>query len=141
MTNSLQTQIVFFFLKIEFIYYLLVISAHMFFSIIMITSLPDTLVKTKHWNQFAINIPSLASVLIYNNSASPMSLVCNLSYNITSFIGLSNNFLFPNNYGIPFLWTLLRNFHYSLGLTLSWLQLTSLPSRKFLFLFMTLSHL
>ena len=50
MTNSLQTQIVFFFLKIEFIYYLLVISAHMFFSIIMIISLLDTLVKTKHWN-------------------------------------------------------------------------------------------
>jgi len=34
----------------EFIYHLLVISAHAFSSTIMITSLLNILVKTKHWN-------------------------------------------------------------------------------------------
>ena len=41
-----------------------------------------------------------ASILIYNNSMSFISFVCNLSYNIISFTNLSNNFLSPNNYGI-----------------------------------------
>jgi len=57
-----------------------------------------------------MNTPGLASVLMYNNSASPVSLVCNPSHNITSPIDLSNNSLFLNNYGIPFLWTSSRNF-------------------------------
>ena len=50
MAGSLQTQMVYFFLTTEFMYYLLVTSAHVFSSIIMITSLPDILVKIKHWN-------------------------------------------------------------------------------------------
>ena len=50
-----------------------------------------------------MDIPGLASMLMYNNSASPISLVCNPSYNVTSPTDLSNNFLFPNNYGISFL--------------------------------------
>ena len=48
--SGLQTQIVFFSLMIEFMYYLLVISTHVFSSIIMTTSLLDIIVKTKHWN-------------------------------------------------------------------------------------------
>ena len=48
MARSLQIQIVFFSLTTEFMYYLLVISVHMSSSIIMITSLPDIMVKTKH---------------------------------------------------------------------------------------------
>jgi len=87
----------------------------------MITFLPDIIVKTKYWNQFIMDIPGSASILMYNNSASPMSLVYDLSYNIISPTDLSNNFLSPNNYGIPFLWTLSRNFHHPPGLTLSWL--------------------
>ena len=73
--GDLQIQIVFFFLTTESIYYLLVISVHGFSSIIMTTSLPDIMVKTKHWNQFAVDIPGLISVLIYNNSASPVLLI------------------------------------------------------------------
>ena len=46
MANGPWTPIVF--LITESMYYLLVISAHMFFNIIIITSLLDTLVKTKH---------------------------------------------------------------------------------------------
>ena len=84
----------------------------MFSSIIMITSSLDILVKTKYWNQSAMNIPGPASTLIYNNSASPISLVCDLSHNVTSPTNLSNNFLFPNDHGIPFIQTLLRNFCY-----------------------------
>jgi len=38
------------FLDNKFIYHLLVTSTHAFSSIIMITFLPDILVKTKHWN-------------------------------------------------------------------------------------------
>jgi len=45
-----------------------------------------------------MNIPGLAFVLMYNNSASPVSLVCDLSHNITSPTDLSNNFLFLNDY-------------------------------------------
>ena len=48
--NSLQTQTVFFSLTTEYIYHLLVISAYMFSSIIMITSLLDISVRTKYWN-------------------------------------------------------------------------------------------
>jgi len=59
-----------------------------------------------------------ASVLMYNNSASPVSLVCNPSHNIISPTDLSNNSLSLNNHGIPFLWTSLRNFHHLLDLTL-----------------------
>ena len=44
-------------------------------------------------------------MLIYKNSASPMSLVCNPSHNITNPTDPSNNFLSLNNHRIPFLWT------------------------------------
>ena len=84
-------------------YYLLVISTHAFSSIIMITSLLDILVKTKYWNYFTMDIPGLASMLMYNNSASPVLLIYNPSHNITSPTDLSNNSLFLNNHGIPFL--------------------------------------
>jgi len=50
MASGLQIQIVFSFLITEFMYYSLVISIHMSSSIIMITSLLDIMVKTKHWN-------------------------------------------------------------------------------------------
>ena len=133
MANGLRTQTVFFWTT-KSIYYLLVISAHVFSSIIMTTFLLDTLVKIKYWNQFVMGIPSLVSILIYNNSASFVSLTYNPSHNITSPIDFSNNFLFLNDYGIPFLWTSLRNFYHSLDLTLSWSQLTSLPNRQSLFL-------
>ena len=119
MAGSLQIQTVFFFLTTESIYYLLVTSIHMFSSIIIITSLPDIIVKTKHQNQFTADIPSLASILMYNNFASSVSLVCDPSYNITSPMNLSNNFLSLNDHEIPFLQTLLRNFYYPPGLTLS----------------------
>ena len=132
---------VYFSLTTEFMYYLLVTSTHMFSSTIMITSLPDILIKTKHWNQFIMDIPSSASVLIYNNSTSPVSLVYNSSYNITSTIDLSNNSLFLNDHGISFLQTLLRNFYHSPDLILSWSQSTSLLSRQFLSLSMISSHL
>ena len=128
------------FLTIEFIYYLLVISIHIFSSIIMITFLLDIIVKTKYQNQFTADISGLASMIIYNNSASSVSLIYNPSYNITSSIDLSNNSLFPNDYGILFLQTSLRNFHYPLDLTLSWSQLTGLLNRQSLSLFMTPSH-
>ena len=48
MAGGLQTQMVYSFSTTEFMYYLLVISAHVFSSTIMITSLLDILVKTKH---------------------------------------------------------------------------------------------
>jgi len=120
MASSLWTQIVYSFLTTEFMYHLLVIFTHVFSSTIMITSLLDILVKTKHWNQFAIDTSGPASMLMYNNSTSFISLVCDPSHNITSLIDFSNNSLFLNDYGIPFLWTSLRNFHYPLDLTLSW---------------------
>ena len=122
-------------------YYLLVISIHMFSSIIIITSLLDIIVKTKHWNYFSVNIPGLVSVLIYNNSTSPVSLVYDLSHNITSPTDLSNNFLSLNNHRILFLWTSSRNFCYSPGLILSQLQLTGSPGRQFLSLLTTPSCL
>ena len=50
MAGGSQTQMVYSFLTTEFIYHLLVTSAHVFSSTIMITSLLDILVKTKHWN-------------------------------------------------------------------------------------------
>jgi len=50
MTGGLQTQTAYSSSTTEFMYYLLVTSAHMFSSTIMITSLLDILVKTKHWN-------------------------------------------------------------------------------------------
>ena len=62
----------------------------------------------------------LASMLMYNNSASPVSLVCNPSHNVTSPMDLSNNSPSLNDHRIPFLWTSLRNFCYPPGLTLSW---------------------
>ena len=77
---------------------------------------------------------------MYNNSVSSMSLVCDLSHNITSSMVFSNNSLSPNDYETPFLWTLLRNFYHPLCLTLSWSQLTGLPSRQSLFLPMTPLH-
>ena len=122
-------------------YYLLVISAYAFSSIIMTISLLDILVKTKHWNQFATDISGPVSMLMYNNSTSPMSLVYNPSHNVTSPMNLSNNSLFLNNHRIPFLQTSLRNFCYPSSLILSWSQLTSLPSRQSLFLPMTSSCL
>ena len=48
MTSGLWTQTVYSFLTTEFIYYLLATSTHVFSSTIMITSLLDILVKTKH---------------------------------------------------------------------------------------------
>ena len=50
MAGSLRTQTVYSSSTTEFMYHLLVTSAHAFSSTIMITSLPDILVKTKHWN-------------------------------------------------------------------------------------------
>ena len=130
MAGGLQTQIVYFSLTTEFMYYLPVISAHTFSSTIMITFLPDILVKTKHWNQSTVDTPDLASVLTYNNSASPVSLVCDSNHNVTSLMDPSNNSPSLNDHGIPFLWTSLRNFHYPPGLTLSWSQSTGLSSRQ-----------
>ena len=129
MAGGLWTLTVFFSLTTESIYYLLVISIHIFSSIIMTTSLLDIIVKTKHQDQFTMDISSPAFMLMYNNSASLMLLVCNPSYNVTSPIDLSNSFLSLNNYGILFLWTSSRNFHHSLGLTLSWPQSTNSLSR------------
>ena len=137
MASSLQTQTVYSSSTTEFMYHLLVTSAHAFSSTIMITFLPDILVKTKHWNQSAIDTPGPASMLMYNNFASFMLLICNPSYNITSSMDLLNNSPFLNDHRTPFLWTSLRNFYHSLCLTLSWSQLTSLPSRQSLSLPMT----
>ena len=141
MAGGPQTQTVYSSSTTEFMYHLLVTSAHVFSSIIMITSLPDILVKTKHWNQSATDTPGPASVLMYNNSTSPVSLVCNPSHNITSPTDPSNNSLSLNDHGIPFLQTSSRNFHHPPDLTLSWSQLTSSPSRRSLSLPMTPSYL
>ena len=138
--SGLWTQTVYFFLTIEFIYHLLETSTHVFYSTIMITFLPDTLVKTKHQNQSTTDTPGLASMLMYNNSTSSVSLVCDLNHNVISPMDLSNNSPSLNNYGIPFLWTSSRNFHYSPGLTLSWSQLTGSLSRQSLSLPMTPSY-
>jgi len=54
----------------------------MFSSIIMIIFLLAILVRTKHWNLFAIDISGLAFILMYNNSASSVSLVCDLNYKL-----------------------------------------------------------
>ena len=118
MANGLQTPMVFSILMTESTYHLLAISTCMFSSIIIITFLLNILIRTKHWNQFTTDIPSLASILMYNNSASSMSLVCNLSHNITSLMDFSNNSLSLNDYRILFLQTSLRNSHYSLSLIL-----------------------
>ena len=115
-------------------YYLLVTFIYASSSIIIITSLSDIMIKTIHQNKFTIDILGLASILMYNNSASPVSLICNLSHNVISPIDISNNSLSLNNHEIPFLWTSLRNFCHPLNLTLSWSQLTGLPSRQSLFL-------
>ena len=48
--GGLWTQTVYSSSTTEFMYHLLITSAHVFSSIIMITSLPDILVKIKHWN-------------------------------------------------------------------------------------------
>jgi len=50
MAGGLRTQTVYFSSTTEFMYHLLVTSIHTFSSTIMITSLPDILVKKKHWN-------------------------------------------------------------------------------------------
>ena len=50
MASSLWTQTVYSSSTTEFMYHLLVTSTHAFSSTIMITSLQDILVKTKHWN-------------------------------------------------------------------------------------------
>ena len=50
MASGLWTQMIYSSSTIEFMYHLLVTSAHVFSMIIMITFLPDILVKTKHWN-------------------------------------------------------------------------------------------
>ena len=60
---------------------------------------------------------------MHNNSVSPVSLVCNPSYNVISPIDLSNNFLDLNDHGIPFLW-LFRDgelVERSIGLVTLWL--------------------
>ena len=129
MAGGLQAQTVYSSSTTEFMYYLLVTSTHAFSSTIMITSLPDILVKTKHWNQSAMDTPGPASMLTYNNSASPVSLVCDPSHNVTSPTDPSNNSPSLNDHGIPFLWTSSRNFCHPPGLTLSWSQSTGSPSR------------
>ena len=88
-----------------------------------------------------MDISGPASTLMYNNFASPMSLVCNPSHNITSPTDLSNNSLSSNDYEIPFLWTSSKNFCHLLSLTLSWSQSTSLPSRQYSSLPTTPSYL
>ena len=129
MASGLRTQTVYSYSTTEFMYHLLVTSTHMFSSTIMITSSLDILVKIKHQNQSAMDTSSPASMLMYNNSASPVSLVCNPSHNVTSPTDLSNNSPSLNDHGIPFLWTSSRNFHHLPGLTLSWSQSTGLLSR------------
>ena len=47
-----------------------------------------------------MDTPGPASMLMYNNSASPMSLVYDSSHNITSHTDLSNNSLFLNDHRI-----------------------------------------
>ena len=101
--NGLQTLIVFSILMTESIYHLLVISAYMFSSIIMITFLLATLVRTKHQNLFTTDIPGPVSMLVYNNSTSPTLFICDLNYNVTSLMDLLSNFLFLNNYVTLFL--------------------------------------
>ena len=131
MANSLWTPMVFSVLIVESMYYLLVISIHIFSSITTITFQLATSVKTKYQNSFIINIPGPAFILMYNNSTSPILLVCDLSYNVTSPIDLSNNSLSLNDYGIPFLQTSSRNSYHSLSLILFWLQSTgSLSSQS-----------
>ena len=103
--SSLRTQTVYFFLITEFMYYLLATFAHAFSNTIMITSLLDILVKIKHQNQSTTDTPGPASVPMYNNSVSSVSLVCDPSHSITSPMDLSNNFLFLNDHGCSFLWT------------------------------------
>ena len=70
-----------------------------------------------------------------------MSLIYDSSHNITSSMDPLNNFLFLNDYGIPFLQTSLENFYYFLGLILSWSQSTGSPNRQYSSLFMTPSYL
>ena len=77
-----------FVLVVEFIYYLLIIFTHEFSNMITIIFLLATLVRIKYWNLFVIAIPSLVSILIYNNSASLVSLVYNSNLNVTSPIDL-----------------------------------------------------
>ena len=103
MAGGLQTQTVYFSSTIEFMYHLLVTSTHVFSSTIMIISSPDILVKAKHWNQSTTNTSGPASMLMYNNSASPVSLVYDPNYNVTSSIDPSNNSLSLNDHEIPFL--------------------------------------
>ena len=50
-----------------------------------------------------MNIPGPDSVLIYNNSASFVLLICDPSYNVISPTDLLNNSPSLNNHGIPFL--------------------------------------
>ena len=88
-----------------------------------------------------MDIPGPASMLMYNNSTSPISLVYDPNHNVISSTDLSNNFLFLNSHGILFLQTLLKNFCHSLGLTLSWSQSTGSSSRQFLSLLTTPSCL
>ena len=105
MDNNLQTLKVFFFLMAESIYQSLAITIYIFFIIIMIIFFLATLIRTKHWNQFAIAIPGPVSMLIYNNFASPILLVYNPNSSVTSLMDLSSNFPSSNSYRILFLWT------------------------------------
>ena len=77
-----------------------------------------------------MDTPGPAFVMMYNNSTSLVSLVCNPSHNVTSPTDLSNNSPSLNNYGILFLWTSSRNFHHPLGLILFQLQLAGSLSRQ-----------
>ena len=101
--SGLQIQMVFSFLTTEFMYHPIVISVYASSSIIMITFLLDIMIKTKYWNQFAMDIPGPAPILIYNKSVGLVLLVYDLSHNITSPMDLSQNSLSLNDYGIPFL--------------------------------------
>jgi len=67
-----------------------------------------------------LDTPGPASMPMYNNFVSPVSLVCDPSHNITSPIDLSNNSPSLNDHVTPFLWTSSRIFHHPPGLTLSW---------------------
>ena len=69
----------------------------------MIIFLLATSVRTKYWNSFTIVISGPAFMLMYNNSTSPVLLVCDPNLSITSPTDLLSNFPFPNDYEILFL--------------------------------------
>ena len=67
--------------------------------------------------------PGLASMLMYNNSTSPVSLVCDPSHNITYSMDLLNNSPSLNDHRIPCLFGDRKLFKRSIGLMTLWLEL------------------